>query len=317
MGWSYQKPPGNAISEAGVLNIRLKNERLGREERVCYDIENKRRDMNFCFRWCFLFCLLWPAAAGLRAQSDETARILDQAASRLEAFPELESWQALVTSSRVEMDKNWDPKKELVVRKRIHITGQNRREDVLEARETEKGITRDVTTEYRERVQQEEAEASEEPSDGSDEDGKGKRQGFTLTDDHLFPFSSKAREKYTFTRKEDSVWQGVPVLVLESRALTPEKELMEGRYYLDKENLVVMRAELRPSRLPRVVKTIEMELWFEVLPEGYLVVKKTRVRFEAALVIKRIRMLTEEDYSEYRVLDASEGDSEKPARLHG
>lgn len=273
--------------------------------------------MNFCIRWIFIFCLLWPGVAGLTAQTDEVGGILDRAAARLEAFPELISWQAVIISSQVEMDKNWDPKKELVTRKRIHIAGKNRREEILEARETEKGITRDVTTEYRERTQQEEAEASEKSSEGSEKKGKGKRQGFTLTDDHLFPFSSEARGKYEFSRGEDSVWQGVPVLVLESRARVPQKELMEGRYYLNKESLIVMRAELRPSQLPRVVKAIEMDFWFDVLPEGYLVLKKTRVKFEAALVIKRIRMLTEEEYSEYRVLDASYGDSEESARPHG
>jgi len=259
--------------------------------------------MKNCMRWSFVFCLFWLAASGLSAQSQSDAvnLILDQAAARIDAFPELDSWQALVTSSQIQMDKKWAPKKQLVIRKRIHIAGDNRREDILEALETKKGTTRDITAEHQERSRKAEAEAEQKSKDGPDK----RDRGYTLTDENLFPFSSEARKNYVFSLGEDSVFQGVPVLVLESRAKVPQKERMEGRYYLDRESLVVMRAELRPSKVPRVVKTIEMDFWFDVLPEGYLVVKKTRVKVDIAVVVKRIRILTEEEYSEYQVLEAS------------
>ena len=259
--------------------------------------------MKILSRWSLILCWWGLAVSGLFAQSEDISRILDQASARLEAFPELDSWQALVTSSQIQMDRRWEPKKKLVVRKRIRISGENRREEVLEALETEKGRTRDVTAEYRERARKEEAEGDAESRSDSDRDHRKGRRGFTLTDENLFPFSEEARKNYEFIRNPDSDLQGIPVLVLESRAVAPKRERLEGRYYFDRENLVVLRAELKPSKVPGVLKTIEMDFWFNVLPEGYLVLKKTRIKLDAAVVVKRIRMLTEEEYSDYQVLD--------------
>ncbi len=259
--------------------------------------------MKILARWSLVFFWSGLAASGIFAQSDDITRILNQASARLEAFPELDFWQALVTSSQIQMDRRWEPKKQLVVRKHIRISGESRREEILEALETEKGSTRDVTVEYRERARKEESDAEAESRSDSGRDHRKGNRRFTLTDENLFPFSEEARKNYEFTRKQDSDLQGIPVLVLESRAVTPKRERLEGRYYLDRENLVVLRAELKPSKVPRVLKTIEMDFWFDVLPEGYLVLKKTRIKLDAAVVVKRIRMLTEEEYSDYHVLD--------------
>lgn len=47
---------------------------------------------------------------------------------------------------------------------------------------------------------------------------------------------------------------------------------------------------------------MEMEIDFEVLPEGYIVMKKMKAKVVAKMVIKTIRQITETEYFDYEVL---------------
>jgi len=56
---------------------------------------------------------------------------------------------------------------------------------------------------------------------------------------------------------------------------------------------------LKPSKNPKYVKEFEIEMSFEVLPQGYFVLRKSKARINGGIFIKRIRMTSEEEYSDY------------------
>ena len=96
--------------------------------------------------------------------------------------------------------------------------------------------------------------------------------------------------------------EGIPVFVLETKAKMRTDEYYDGKYYIDKMDYTILKVELKPAKNPSVLKLFEMEAYFKVIPGGYFVLEKTKIRIHVGLVIKNIRMDAEEVYSDYKIL---------------
>jgi len=94
---------------------------------------------------------------------------------------------------------------------------------------------------------------------------------------------------------------------LKSKAKTKDEKLWEGKYYIDQESFDVLKLEIKPSKNPKHVKELEFEMKFQVLPGGYFVVKKVRARINGGIFIKRIRMISEDEYSDYEIISLEKG----------
>jgi hypothetical protein len=135
-------------------------------------------------------------------------------------------------------------------------------------------------------------------------EGKPEEEGSRkeLSMDDMFPFGVTERKNYIFKLLEDMELAGIPVFVLETKAKMRTDKYYEGKYYIDKNDYKILKVELQPAKNPSVLKLFEMEAYFQVIPGGYFVLKKTRVRIHVGLVIKNIRLDAEEVYSDYLVL---------------
>ena len=91
---------------------------------------------------------LFALAASKTLQETNVADVVDRTAKRLESYPEMSHWQALVLSKKTEMDKNWKPKKETVVQKTLLMKDKIQQEKIQSAVEIEKGKSKDVTQKY-------------------------------------------------------------------------------------------------------------------------------------------------------------------------
>lgn len=249
----------------------------------------------------------WPGivAADAQGADDDLGAILDRTAARVSSYPELKNWKASVVSVQTEMDKNWKPKKVIRVLKAVRVRDMERNEDVLRAEETEKGVTKEVTAKYVRELAERQREAKKREDERkrdvrADEDRK-QRRSFNLDD--LIPFSEKNRAKYAFSRLEDEMLDGRPVFVLRSSAKVPSEALWEGQYFISQDNYDVLKVILRPAENPKFVKKFTADVQFQVLPTGYFVMRKSRVEVDAGMVLKHVRMLIEEDYSEFEVFD--------------
>lgn len=239
------------------------------------------------------------------AATDALAPLLDGIAARVAAYVPLESWRATVESVQTKVDKRGTPEKVTTIRRVVTVRNDDYDEEVLKAEETEKGRTRDVTAEYakdsRERIDKRRREAAERQAEGKASSGEDdKSLELSLTE--FLPFDAARRGAFDFVRLPDADVDGVPALVLAVKARVPDEKNWEGTYFVGPERFDILKAVLRPSKNPRFVKELEMEMTLTVLPGGHLVLRSSRARINAGMFLKRVRMVSEDAYSGYEVL---------------
>ncbi|MCX7973876.1 MAG: hypothetical protein N3B16_05180 [Candidatus Aminicenantes bacterium] len=240
------------------------------------------------------------------ARDENLSLILDRIVERVKTYPELNNWKASVVSVQTEMDKNWKPKKVTRVLKVVRVRGGQRTEEIKRAEEMEKGKTKDITQKYireieerrQEQKKREEGRKREEPA------GEGSRQGrrsFSLDD--FLPFSERNRGKYVFSKLEDEILDGKPVFVLQSRTKIRTEEQLEGQYFISQDTYDVLKAVLSLAKNPKFVKEFVAEIEFQMLPTGHFVLKKSKMKVDGGIVLKHVRMIIEEEYSDYEVIE--------------
>ena len=244
-----------------------------------------------------------PAGIGQPRDNDLNA-LLDKITGRISSYPELKYWKASVTSVLTEMEKTWKPKKVTSVLKTVRIADKERSEEILRAEETEKSATRDVTQKYvresRERRLEAKRREEERKREGRGAESEEKNHR-SLDSDDLLPFSEINRPQYAFTRLEDEALDGHPVYVLQSQAKVKSERLWEGRYYISQDGHDVLKVALTLSKNPKFVKELAVEVEFQVLPSGYFVLKRSRMKVDAGMFIKHVRMVIEEEYTDFEI----------------
>jgi len=239
------------------------------------------------------------------AQATELMLLVERVSKQLDSHPEYDSWKASVTSITTKMDKNWKPQKVTTVKKIIKVFNKERTEEIIQALETEKGKIKDITEKYiKEAKKQKEKEKKKERERKIKGEKEKNRRSLELTWEEIFPFNEEKRINYDFLKLEDSYIDERPVYVLESRAKIKDEKLYEGKYYICKNRFDVLKIILKPSKNPKYIKEFEIEMSFEVLPQGYFVLSKSKARINGGIFIKRIRMTTEEEYSNYEIMNS-------------
>jgi hypothetical protein len=250
------------------------------------------------------FLLLASARSSSLARQDDLGQILDRVMERIKSYPELPRWKASVASVMTEMDKSWTPKKVTRVLKTIRVTEKDRSEEILRAEETVKGVVKDVTAKFVKEAEKErhrEKNADKEAGKNQGEENKG-GESRSLDSDDLLPFSEKNRLQYTFTRLEDDVLDGRPVYVLQSQAKVESERLWQGRYFISQDGHDVLKVVLTLAKNPKFVKKFAAEVEFQVLPAGHFVLKKSMMNIDAGMLLKHVRMVIEEEYTDYEVI---------------
>jgi len=252
-----------------------------------------------------LVLLLGGGPAVASSQTETLDSLLDRIAERLESYPDLESWAARVNSTTQRMDKNWRPKKITVVDKNITVRDGEWNEEILKATEEKKGKIKDITKKMAADAAIERAKARQKrkkEKEKKDERGDRGRE-FVVSLDEILPFGVKQRPEYEITRLDDDLVGSVPVHVLSVKAREPSDKRFDGEYFIDRTSFDIIKADLRPSKKRSVLKRFKMEIYLQVLPEGYLVLKETHIQLHVGLIIKNIRIDARETYSDYRIIN--------------
>lgn len=234
----------------------------------------------------------------------DVSGLVDEIARRRSLYPEMKHWQAKVKSVIYEMNKDWQPEKKTVVHKILTVKDKSRRESIKSAVETKDGKNKDVTQEYINKAYKEMEKNARKKREGKkNKDKKRGRRHMDLAEEDVFPFDAEKRAGYDFTLLGESSLEGKPVYVIETRAKKRSEDFFEGKYYADKETFDILRAELQLAKNPGPLKLMEMELDFQILPQGHHALKATAFRIHVGLIIKNIRMEAVEEYSDYRILN--------------
>lgn len=255
----------------------------------------------------FVFFLAGVAALNFLGSGQNTGIMLliDNASKQMDSHPQYDKWKASVISTTTKMNKNWQPEKVTVVKKIVRVINQERTEEIREVLQTEKGKTKDITEKYiMEIKKQREKDKEKERERKLKGEKKKQKASLNLSWEEIFPFNKEKRMNYEFFQSEDSFIDQRPVYVLESRARIKNENFYEGKYYICKDSLNVLRIELKPSKSPKHVKEFEIDMDFQVLPQGYFVLKKSKLLINGGIFIKHIRMTSEEAYSDYEIMNS-------------
>ena len=231
------------------------------------------------------------------AQEKDLIPLLDKIVKRADSYPEYTNWEYKVVTKYTEMDKQWQPAKTTITTAVVKDAEGVLSARVIEAVEIEDGMTKDIIEETRERTekqiqeankQRKEVEAPEEPEN---------------TFDTLFPFQESKRANFQFSRLNDASINERPVIIIEAAAIEKDEQLFEGKFYVDQETYDVLKAQIKPSENPTLIKELDMDIDFEVLPAGYYIQKRSKTRVNGGPFFKRIRAIVEEKKSDIVILD--------------
>lgn len=240
-------------------------------------------------------------AAAEPSTSPEALALVEKMAERQASYPELEAWQARAHSTTSRMTSDWKPKSTTTSEKIVRMDGPYWSEEILSATETEDGRTRDVTERMREEARERAAKQRRSTPAEREADQRSRgRRGLDMARDEIFPFGPDKRSGYDFTLEGPSELDGAPVLVLRSRSRVRSQEKLEGLYFIDPGTYDVRRVEMTLAKRPSVLKRMEMEIDFQVLPEGYHMMAKAVMRIHVGVVVKNIRVEAVETYSDFR-----------------
>jgi len=231
-----------------------------------------------------------------------TMEVVEKVQAKIVSTPEMKNWQASVLTTLYEMDKNWEPKKKTVIQKLTTVRNKKRSEKILSATEYHEDKIKDVTAKYREEAAKFNKK-NEANANGEEKSRRGRHRGLDLERDEFFPFGESRKQDYEYALHQERSNNGLEVYVIETRSQVKSSDYFEGVYHIHPETFDVLHAELRPAKFPGPLKLLEMRLDFDRLPGGYLVVKTAKVRIHVGLIIKNIRIESEEIYSDYRVMD--------------
>ncbi|MGB8952090.1 MAG: hypothetical protein WCC06_05410 [Candidatus Aminicenantales bacterium] len=276
---------------------------------------------------CFFLGIFMMTAFTFPEQAQNLEPLLEKISQKVAAYPVYKSWKAEVVSREIKMDKDWKPLEWTEVTKNVTVLDDRREEEILKALKTKKGETTDITERYiKEEMKRREKARKKEAQRRAQEKKSEDKQEFKFSLAEMFPFGAKKRILYDFTLLEEAALNGRRALVIEARLKeefkTPKKEdkesqsgrmtgdeeredvLWDGQYLVDAESYDILRLEVEPVKKQKLIKKFKMEIDFRVLEKGYLVFIKTKATFEASFLIKHIRMVAEEEYQNFTILDS-------------
>jgi hypothetical protein len=241
--------------------------------------------------------LFFVVLTSASAQEKDLIPLLDNIVQRADSYPEDVNWEYKVVTKYTEMDKKWQPAKTTITTAVVKDAEGILSARVIEAVEIEDGMTKDIIEETRERTEKQIQEANEQRNDV---EAPPERED---TLDTLFPFQESKRANFRFSRLNDASINERPVFIIEAAAIEKDEQLFEGKFYIDQKTYDVLKAQIKPSDNPTFIKELDMDIDFEVLPEGYYIQKRSKTRVNGGPFFKRIRAIVEEEKSDIVILD--------------
>lgn len=258
-----------------------------------------------------LVLLLSLAASRPQAGNDLEA-ILDGVAARVRACAAYKTWSATVVQKITEADESWAPRKVTKITKTMVMRGKVQEDRILKAEVVQDGRTVDITekhaAERRVFLEKEKRRLAERAARGEDEENDPDRKHyFDLME--ILPFGKESRPDFEFIAGRaggagaGDRAAGTAPLVIKVRPKEPAPGRWLGTYAIDPRTFDVRTAEVQPSKNPKYVKEIVLKVDLDVQNRKFFVLKRTYLKINAGFLIKRIRKIVEEEYSDVRILD--------------
>lgn len=257
--------------------------------------------VNFIFTLFLLFML------STRTGAQDADSLIAGVSRKMASFSRDFNYTCLVNSKEYHMDSHWKPKTTRSIEKKLVKQGDEVYYEIIKAVEIKKNEEKDITGEIQKRNmearQNVEEEAEKEKAETDGEDKKEGRHELKMTMDDLNPFNEERRKLYTFDMLPDTTADDQHYYRLKTTAVEPSDKLYEGVYWINADTRVIEYMILQPSKNPKLVKELKMRFRFREMDDGRWMPVKIWTHVYVNLLIKKIRVETEEVYSDYKFQD--------------
>lgn len=233
------------------------------------------------FRFIFLLfiIILYPLSEGtILCEEPDLDYIIEKTkAKQWKTLDEIHDSICLATSVYKELGKDGNVKKEVVTRKCIYAKGTDRR--------YEECLFMSVNGR---KIDNAKMQKEFEDSQGDDQEMR-------------LPLTPEGEGHYDFYLAGSDVYNGLDVWLIDFKAKERKSEFVNGRGYVTKDTFDVIRVDLAPAKISRLVKTLKISMTSAYM-QGYWM----PVKFEMDLEIKISffyykHIIIEETYSEYKL----------------
>ena len=181
-----------------------------------------------------------------------------------------------------ELDKNGSIKKDVVINRRVYIKQDGKRhEEYISMFVDGKELTKKEIEKERKEWQ--------------------KKNGSNET---KMPLSKEAKRDYEYELIGNSIFNGVPVWIIEFTSKKKEDGYINGKGYIHKDKYDIIHAEFTPAKMSSVIRDMSMSLSYcEVqgywLPSKFEMDMKVNVKFVLSMYYKQIKV--EDVYTQYKI----------------
>ena len=247
-----------------------------------------------CKHTLFVFLLFNFITVKLHAQ--ELDSLISRINRKQATYNMKSNYTCLITSKQNTMDKNWTPKKTTVIEKQFTKNQENSTVDIISAVEYRKNKEKDITDEVRKEITKNRKNEGKKGEEESQEEKHELKLG--LND--MIPFNVEKHDQFNFLLLPDTLVNTHRYTRIQTRAIEPSDNHYEGIYWIDSDTYAINYMELHPSKNPKFVKELQMKFWFEEMGPNHWLPVKIWTRVFAGIFIKKIRIQTEEVYSNYQ-----------------
>lgn len=245
----------------------------------------------------FLYVSLLLGFITIKLDAQELDSLISRINRKQTTYDMNSDYTCLITSKEHTMDKNWNPKKTKIIEKKFTKNQENRSVDIIRAVEVKKNKENDITDEIKKEMNEKREKEEEEKEE--EEDQEEKRE-LKLGLNDMNPFDVERRDQFNFTLLSDTLVNTHRYSRIQTKAKEPSKDLYEGIYWIDSDTYALTYMEIYPSQNPKFVKELRLKFWFEEMEPNHWMPVQIWTRVFVSILIKKIRIQTEEVYSNYR-----------------
>lgn len=255
--------------------------------------------MKCVIRLCLVFaCLSGPGLVSA-APSDPGDALLDRLENGCRRLGEPPPKSMTAVQTLKELDGDGRPKSVTTVLKAVAFRDSARVDSVLNAVEKKDGKSIDVTREWIKRIAKERTEQEKSKRENKKHAGQ-KEDSYSMDSDDLFVFRKEVRGDYRFFWAKDTVIGGRGYRRFTASPKVPAENRFFAEYVMSGDSATVLSARLKPGKFPKMVKHMDMSMSFFSDAEGRYFMDHFAMRFNASLIVKKIRMEITESYKDVR-----------------
>jgi hypothetical protein len=233
----------------------------------------------------YLLMLVLLLVANSQSFSKNINVFLDHIEKRSNDLKNEKPYKVHVTSIISEMNGEWEPKKITTIHKIVTKTDSSETTEIKSSTIEVKGRKKDNTKNAIKDAQKK----------------KGKENNMRVG--KFLPFIIQNREYYDFKLLPDSTINGQSVLVLQCVAREKSDKHFDGEYYINSNDFTLLGFRARPSKNPKMVKDMYVEIKFGINESDLYAVKRFIMRTHIKVLVKNFRFHFEETYEKYQYLD--------------